>query len=176
MLALLDPPAQPELRDRVAEQEADADHQDAEDERQPQHADDEEQEAEEQRAHDRRDDLDAEPVGDPEVAGIAGEGEPLLRPLLERAARDPRHPAGQGRGDRTEGPLEEGRLELQLLEVLRLHRAQLGQPGLHGVDRRAAGEPEGDQQDGPRRGGGDKDRDEGGHLARPRCRRCGGST
>ena len=84
--------------------------------------------------------------------------------LLERAARDPRHPAGQPAGERAERPLEERRLELELLEVLGLHRAQLGQPGLDRVDRRAAGEAHGDEQDGSRRGGGDEDRDDGRHL------------
>jgi hypothetical protein len=38
-------------------------------------------------------------------------------------------------------------LELELLEILGLHRAELGQPGLDRVDRPAAGEADDDEDD-----------------------------
>ena len=52
-----------------------------------------------------------------------------------------------------------GLLELELLEVLGLHRAELGQAGLDRVDRRAAGKAEDDQEDRSGREGGDGDGD-----------------
>ena len=57
-------------------------------------------------------------------------------------------PARQARGQRTQGPLDERLLELEVLEVLGLHRPELGQPCLDRVDGRAAGEPDEDQEDG----------------------------
>ena len=57
------------------------------------------------------------------------------------------HAAGQAGGERAQRPLEERLLELELLEVLGLHRPELGQAGLDRVDRRAAGEPDDDEQD-----------------------------
>ncbi len=50
--------------------------------------------------------------------------------------------------ERAQGPLDERLLELELLEVLGLHRPELGQPGLDRVDRRAAGQPDDDEEDG----------------------------
>ena len=64
-------------------------------------------------------------------------------------------------GKRAQGPLDERLLELELLEVLGLHRPELGQAGLDRVDRRAAGEPEEDQQDGAGRDAGDERGEEG---------------
>ena len=55
--------------------------------------------------------------------------------------------AGHPGGQRAQRPLDERLLELELLEVLGLHRPELGQPGLDRVDRRAAGQPDEDQQD-----------------------------
>ena len=69
-------------------------------------------------------------------ARVAGQGEPLLGLLGERRARDAREPARQPADQRAQGPLEERLLELELLEVLGLHRAELGQAGLDRVDRR----------------------------------------
>ena len=66
---------------------------------------------------------------------------------LNDAAGDPRHAARQAVGERAQGPLEERLLELELLEVLGLHRPELGQAGLDRVDRRAAGEADEDEQD-----------------------------
>ncbi len=69
---------------------------------------------------------------------------------------DPRHPAGQAGRQRAHRPLDERLLELELLEVLGLHGAQLRQAGLDRVDRRAAGQPEDDEQDRSRRERGDE--------------------
>ena len=60
-------------------------------------------------------------------------------------------------GERAQGPLDERLLELELLEVLRLHRPELGQAGLDRIDRRAADQPDDDQQDGGGRDAGDQD-------------------
>ena len=54
-----------------------------------------------------------------------------------------------------------GCLELELLEVLGLHRPELGQAGLDRVDRRVAGEADEDEQDGAGRDGRDEDRKDG---------------
>ena len=110
-------------------------------------------------ADDRADGLDAQPVGDAQVAGVAGQRQALLGLLAERwtqVTRDIR--ARQARGERPQGPLDERLLELELLEVLGLHRPELGQAGLDRVDRRAAGQAEDDEQDGAGREGGDDDR------------------
>ena len=72
-----------------------------------------------------------------------------------RDIRPDRRPAS-GRS----GPLDERLLELELLEVLGLHRPELGQAGLDRVDRRRAGEAQDDEQDGAGREGGDDDRQE----------------
>ena len=74
-------------------------------------------------------------------------------------AGDPRHRAGQPAHERAEGAVEERLLELELLEVLGLHGAELGQAGLDRVNRRVAGEPDDDQQDGAGRDGGDEEGD-----------------
>ena len=126
VLALANPPAEPELGDRVAEQEADDAHPEVERDRQLHEADDDEQQDEDDRADDGRDGLDAEPVGDPQVARVAGEREAFLGLLLERAAGHARDAAGQRGGERPQGALEERLLKLELFEVLRLHRARAG--------------------------------------------------
>ena len=105
------------------------------------------------RADDRADRLDAEPVGDPQVARVAGQREALLGGVAERRAGHPRHAAGEAGRQRAQGALDERLLELELLEVLGLHRAELGQPGLDRIDRRAAGQAEDDEQDGGGRDG-----------------------
>ena len=88
---------------------------------------------------------------------------------VTRATCEPDRPARQ----RAQRPLDERLLELELLEVLGLHRPELGQAGLDRVDRRAAGQPEDDQEDGAASEGGDEDGEDV-HRLRPRCRRsCG---
>ena len=109
-------------------------------------------------ADDRADGLDAQPVRDPHVAGVAGEREPLLGGLRERGAGDARHAPGQPVRERPQRPVDERLLELELLEVLRLHRPELGEAGLDRVHRRVAGEPDDDQEDGA---GGDERDDDG---------------
>ena len=104
-----------------------------------------------------RDRLDAQPVGDLHVAGVAGLREALLGSIGERARGDPRHRAGQARGERPDRAIEERRLELQLLEVLGRHLAELREPGLERVRLARAGDAEGDQEDGHGRGAGDED-------------------
>ena len=107
------------------------------------------------------------------LPGWPASAEALLGPFGEGLAGDPRDRAGQARRERAEGPLEERLLELELLEVLGLHRPELGQAGLDRVDRRAAGEAQEDEQD---RQGGDAAMTIGrtGISIRPRCRRsCG---
>src|SRR6266550_8285608 len=135
VLALAHPATEPELRDRVAERDTDAAHQEVEGDRQLHQADDHEQEEEDQAADDRPDSLDAEPVGDPEVAGISGESEPLLSLLLERAAGDPRNPTRHGGREGAKGSLDERLLKLELLEILGLHRSELRESGLDRIDR-----------------------------------------
>ena len=127
----------------------------------PSDADDHEQEEEQDRADDGADRLDAEPVGHPQVARVAGEGEALLGRSGERRARMPETASRQAGGERAEGPFEERLLELELLEVLGLHRPELGQAGLDRVDRRAAGETDDDEQDAAGRERGDDDREDG---------------
>ena len=100
-------PAQPELRDDVAEQRADRDHQEADDRRQAQDVDDEEQEEEDRRPDDRADRLDAEPIGHPHVARVAGQRQASLRGVGEGRARHPLHAAGEPGHERAQGALDE---------------------------------------------------------------------
>ena len=116
-----------------------------------------EQEEEQDAADDRADGLDAEPVRDAQVAGVAGQRQALLGPLGEGARRDPRHAARQADRQRTQRPLHERRLELELLEVLGLHRPELGQARLDGIDRRTPREAEDDEEDRSGRECGDDD-------------------
>ncbi len=110
---------------------------------------------------------------DAEVAGIAGHRQALLGRLRERCRGEPGDAAREAAHERPQRPLEEGLLELDLLEVLGLHRPELGQPGLDGIDGRAAGEPQGDEDDRERGGRGDDDGKDV-HRPRPRCpRSCG---
>ena len=80
---------------------------------------------------------------------------------------------GHAGGQRAQGPLEERLLQLELLEVLGLHRAELGQASLDRVDRRPPARPKKIRRIGGGRDGGDEDGKDG-HRLRPRCRRsCG---
>ena len=120
------------------------------------------QDAEDEEAEDRPDDgrhgLEAQEVARLEVAGVARLGQPPLRAVRLLGAGDALDGAREAHGQRSDGALEEGLLELELLEVLGLHRAELGEPGLDRVDRLAAGEADDDEDDGR---GGDAGDDEG---------------
>ena len=89
--------------------------------------------------------------------GLPAMRQALLGPVAERARGDPRHRAGQARGERLDRAVEERLLELQLLEVLRRHLAELREPRLERVRLARAGDAERDQEDGHGRGGGDED-------------------
>ena len=159
LLARLDLAPEPELRRGVAEQRTDHRHEDAaDDEREADESDDPEQDEEHDRADDRADGLDAEPVGDAQVARVAGQCQAFLRLLAERSAGDAGDAPRQAHGERAQGPFHERLLELELLEVLGLHRPELGQPGLDGIDRRAARQPDDDEEDGAGGEGRDDDR------------------
>ena len=156
VLALPDAAAQPELRGHVPDRTADHDHHDVERDTERDQAREHEQQDDEADADDDAHGLDAQPVRDPELAGVAGQRQPLLGRLGERGAREPRDGARQAGDQRPDRPLEQRLLELELLEVLRLHRAELGEAGLDRVDRRPPGEADEDQEDragrdGPRR-------------------------
>jgi hypothetical protein len=74
--------------------------------------------------------LDAHPVGQLQVARVAGHGQPLLGVIGRGGAAEPAaHPRKPGH-ERAQGALGERLLELEFLEVLGLDRAELGQPGL----------------------------------------------
>ena len=89
LLALLAPAGPARTPGRCSRRGADRGHQEADEERQADDADDDEQEEEEDRADDRADRLDAEPVGDAQVARVAGQRQALLRAVAEGRARDP---------------------------------------------------------------------------------------
>ncbi len=72
----------------------------------------------------------------------------------------------------THGPLEERRLQLELLEVLGLHRPELRQSRLNRVDGALTGKANEKEQDPEGENAAEDDRK--GHL-RPRYLRCAGS-
>ena len=78
---------------------------------------------------------------------------------VKRVAVPERRPAS-GRTVRSKN----GSLELELLEVLRLHRPELGEAGLDRVDRRSAGQADRDQENREGGGAGDQDGDQGFHA------------
>ena len=143
LLALLDAAAEPELGDRVAEQQRrSADHHEPiRNGGKPMTPTTTNSRKNRIAADDRADGLDAQPVGDAQVAGVAGEREPLLgasRVNDVLAIRD--IAPGQPGGERAQRPLDERLLELELLEVLGLHRARAGS-GAPGPGRPASCRP-----------------------------------
>src|SRR4051794_12551584 len=122
LLPRLDSPAEPELRAQVADAGADEAQEQTLDDLAREKTEEDEEQAEPDAGDDR---LDAQPVGDLHVAGIAGHRQALLRALGERARRDPRDGAGEASRERLDGAVEERLLELQLLEILRRHLAEL---------------------------------------------------
>ena len=167
LLAALDAIPQPELRDEVADTDADQAEQDALEEAARQHTEDQEHEQSQGDAHEH---LDAHPVGQFQVAGVAGHGQTLLRDACRRRTGEsvahPRQPRDEG----SEGAFRERLLELEFLEVSGLERAQLSESCLDRIDGRTGRQPEEDQQDAAADASGN---DEGEHL-RPRWRRCAG--
>ena len=57
-------------------------------------------------------------------------------------------PVGERRAQRSQRPLDERRLQLELFEVLGLHRPKLREPGLDGVDRARCAQRVHDQRHG----------------------------
>ena len=124
-------------------------------------------------ADDRADGLDAEPVGDAQVAGLPARASRFSvvsvndAELVTRATEPDSRPAS-GRSVRSRN----GCCSSSSSRFLACIGPELGQAGLDRVDRRVAGQPDDDQQDGAGRECGDEDREWA--SARPRCRRsCG---